>query len=289
VDDGLDTVRELARKFDQTPVNESVKRLLEEPFKAAGGLYVADPGKANAAKMNSGLSELCKKMRPVLAKYPFNGNASDEASPDEATAIFSPQTGAVWSFYSQNLAQVLTKQGHGYAIKADAPPDLKIDPAFLREFNRMTQISDALFADVTPASAMHYTLNILPNPDVRAITLTVDGQRTQGQQRFTWPGNAPRALDLDVQLTGGGTVPMASYAGVWAIFRMMAEADPHPIGARDVSLTKIKHGSGQAKAVTTAEGKDVSVRIRIEEFPGGVENAFDPGFFTCRCPAKVAQ
>ncbi len=289
MDEGLDLVRgEIGRKFDRSPeaIEEDVKRLLIEPFERARPLIViANP----TGEINVALVKLCAQMKPLQQKYPFNPSPNAaEASLAEASAIFSPQTGALWAFYKQRLAPILVKAGKNYEVKADAPAGVKLDQTFIDSFNRMAHISDVLFADGSATPSMRYKLNVLPNPNpgVKAITLTIDGQTGQGSHQYTSPAGSPQGLKLDVQ-SSDTTVSMASYEGPWSIFQLMAEADPHAPGAREVTLTKLRHGRGIAEPVIVG-GKEVTVHIRIEEFPGGVETAFDKGFFSCRCPGKAA-
>lgn len=286
VDEGFDTVKEIARKFDRGQgMDEQVKRLLNEPFEGAKGLFIGDLGSVKREEMNGALAGVCAKLRQLQTKYPFNSGALVEASPEEVAAVFSPQTGALWAFHRQYLSQILAKQGRSYALRVDAPPDTKLDTAFVDGFNQMARITEALFADGSAQPSMRYRFNVLPNPDVKAITLTIDGQGGSGPR--SWPGSGPQGLKLDVQ-SSDATVTMASYSGIWSVFQMMAEADPHSPGAREITISKVKHGRGRPEPVDVG-GKEVTVRIRIEEFPGGVETAFDRGFFGCRCPGRVAN
>jgi type VI secretion system protein ImpL len=291
VDDGLRNVGNMAHGFDRgnEDVNQYVVRLLNAPFDTAKDHYVEDFGKETAAKMNAAAAAACQKMRTLLQEYPFNpSTAAKEATAEEVASVFSPQTGALWAFYHQNLEKYVAKQGHRYEPRADAPQDVKVDPLFLDNFNHAAQITEALFVDGSATPAMRYKLNVLPNPDLKGVTLTVDGQMANsGSHEFLWPGSA-QGLSLNIQ-SGDADFPVASYAGLWSIFEMMAETDPRAPGSREAALSKVRRGQRGLSAPIRVGQKEITVRLRIEEFPGGVEAAFDKGFFACKCLGKAVQ
>jgi type VI protein secretion system component VasK len=289
VEDGLDIVRKLSFTFKKTGVDADVERLLHEPYDAAKGTYI-DSAKTSAALMNAAGKKLCDQLGPLLRKYPFNPLAPLTASVEEVSRFFAPQTGALWApFYRDNLARFFEKTGKGqYKQKADAPQDVKIDPAFFQAFKRMAEISDALFSDDGQPSA-RYKLNVLPNPDIYKVILTIGGEKTEGgTHEFTWPGPPNGRVLLTAQSADGSEQVPANYSGPWAIFRMMSEADDRAPASHDFSFSKTQHGTGDATTIKLA-GKEVTVKIKVEEFPGGIDRAFDKDFFSCLCVPKVAN
>src|SRR5947209_9332683 len=88
---------------------------------------------------------LCGEMRPVTAKYPFNPQASQEASLAEVNALFKPGDGAFWKFYDANLSKSLTKTG-------DPIPGagFSYTPRFLAFFRRAAAFSNAAYTAGAP-------------------------------------------------------------------------------------------------------------------------------------------
>ena len=291
VDDGLDTVREMARKFDRGPegVDEEVKRLLSEPFELAKSHFDADTGKATTAKLNAAGQKLCVQVNRLRQKYPFNSDGKEVASMDDVLRIFSPQTGALYVIYQQDLSRFLALSGKSYQRKADAPKDVKIDDQFLEAFNHLMQISQVLFADGPTAPSMHFSLRVQPNPDVVGITLTMDEQTVAAgfSRQLTWSGGGTHDLKLKVQ-SQDANVTVASYGDPWGIFTMMELADPRPPGSNDIALSKVQGNARARPEPISINRKDITVHLRIEEFPGGIDRAFDKGFFECKCVPKVA-
>ena len=288
VEQGLGTVTEVAHAFDSGAIKDSTVALLNAPFEATSGHYVVDFAKNEKEKLVGSAAALCRQMTPLFRKFPFNPAASAvEATPEEVAAIFSPQTGALWAFYNQSLSKYVVKQGKRYELKADALPDIKINGQFLQNFNQLAQISNALFADGSAAPSTKYALTVLPNPDLKEVSLTVDGQKvTQGSHEFAWPGSvqgvslALRTTDTEISLP---------YTGPWAIFELMGETDPHPPGSREVGLSKVRHGPRSQPSEIVVGGKAVTIKLKIDGFPGEVESAFDKGFFGCKCGPRILE
>jgi type VI protein secretion system component VasK len=154
----------------------------------------------------------------------------------------------------------------------------------------MAAISDALFNDETTGQpSARYKLNVLPNPDIHKVILTIGGEKTEGgSHEFTWPSPANGQVLLTAQSADGSEQVPANYSGPWAIFRMMSEADDRAPGSHDFSFSRTQHGTGNPTPIKLA-GKEVTVKIRVEEFPGGIDRAFDKNFFSCHCVPKVAN
>ena len=292
VDHGRDLVLDMSRSFDRGPdaVDEDVKRLLNQPFEYASKLYVADPGKAAAQKMNGSGAQFCNHLQPLLAKYPFKRDAQTEAGLNEVADVFSPQTGSLRRFFTENkLDRFLVWQGGRYARKSDAPSDVKLDQGFIDSLTRLTRVSKALFADDSGTPGMRYRLTVVHNPDVRVTTLTVDGQSTTGgPQTFTW-GNTSHEVKLDLG-SNGAPQTVLSYANPWAIFSMMAESDERQAGSPDIWISNQHFGKRGLPTPIVFEGKPTKIEIHIDEFPGGITNAFDRDFFaSCGCWKRVAD
>jgi type VI secretion system protein ImpL len=285
VADGDKAVHEFKALFnnDATEVGTHVERLLTEPFANASKHYIADPAKAGGDALNGGGNAFCSAIRPLTQKYPFLTTGPD-ASLEEVSKVFNPQTGEMANLYSKTLSQYLVKVKGGYQKLASAPAGVNISDRFLEYFNRMARISDALYADGGTSPGMRYRIALGQNPpEVRQVAFTV------ANQSVNWPGG-PDSLKIDLITAENSTYPVASYSGPWAIFSLMAEADRRPPGSRDVAFSKSKRGQrGQPEPIIVG-GKEVTVKLRVEEFPGSVDTAFDPNFFAVgQCVPKIVE
>lgn len=282
--DGLAIVNRFSYAFERgAGVDEQVRRLLESPFENARGKYIADAGKANAKKLNGAAGQFCAAAAPVLKKYPFNANAAEDATAEEVARVFARPGGTLWAFHQQHLAPLLTEAGGQWMLSPGVPPNVKLDPSFLQDFNRLAQISRALYGD---GNGSRYRLNALPNPSIKKLSLTVNGATmAQGPQEFSWPGAQPHELRMLVNI--GGTVPIV-YDGLWGIFSLLGDAE-HAPGTKMFTVRNIRSGRRSKPAQLEDEnGKPVAIQLEVQSFPAGVESAFDRGFFAVRCPGKVA-
>lgn len=282
----LDNVRQAAYGFDRNPeqIDVEVRRLLEAPIRAAQGLFVTDITKNVRDKTNGDLSQLCGKIKPLLRKMPFDPRADEGITMGELTAVFSPQSGAMWQFFQQHLAGSLVRNGASWGPKPDAAGP-RVVPEFLPWLNRMQAITDALFSGRSAQPGTHFTMNAVPNSNIQGLTW--NGEKFGNTSRqFTWP---TEGVDLRVVLAGGTEVPFAVYPAPWGIFQLMADADPRAPGSRRVGLTNLRgQGRTSQAAQVKVNGVPVSVQLEIVDFPAGVENAFDKTFFTgLGCPAKA--
>jgi hypothetical protein len=106
--------------------------------------------------------------------------------------------------------------------------------------------------------------------DVDKIMLIIDGQRTVFSpgtlgKAFVWPGPGPQSLQLKVQLQGGSELTIATYEGLWSVYRFIKEAEGH-------SGTQVeKRPMSGTQPVTGPSGQPVIVRL---DFNPNLQNIF---------------
>jgi type VI protein secretion system component VasK len=185
----------------------------------------------------------------------------------------------------QQLAKLLVKQGKQWAPNPDAK-DVKPTADLVAFMNRMQTIQDTLFGG-TPQLHMSYTLKPVPEQNVEAITLSIDGHAstsTKGSaqaQPFTWPGSG----QVSVIVKAGGNIPFGAYQGTWATWRWMYDADPRTAGGSTMQWSTVKQLHGQPQAPTDAQGHPIVMKVEVQS---GAD-IFDRNFFNIRCPAKVTE
>jgi len=283
-------VRQMSQKFNiggSQGVDTELQALLESPFRNAQRFIITDPSKAGKEKANGALRQFCARLAPAERKFPFNPSSDTDASVDEVTSIFAPQSGAFAAF-TQQVAKLVVKQGKLWVANPEAG-DVHPSADFLSFLNRLQQIQDALFADGGAQMKTHYTLRPLPGQNVQAITLSIDGQQltASGQpqsKQFTWPGSG----QVTVSVKAGVNIPFGSYSGPWALWRWMYDSDTRPSGTKTAQWSMLRQGHGQAQAPTDAEGKPIVLKVELSDLPAGVD-IFDRGFFTLRCPGRAAE
>lgn len=294
VDKGLEAVRQIAQRFNITGsegVDTEVRRLLESPFRSSMKLIALDATKAGNDKVAGAAKALCTKLGPLEDKFPFNPQSGIDVASAQLSAIFAPQSGALFTF-EQQLGKLVLFQG-GHWIQNPEIPQPRLTPQTLAWLDRLTAISEAFFPNGVPIPALSYTATPLPIPGAESVTLEVNGQTlttTAGQTQsktLVWPG--PTGDDgVLVRVKEGANIPFASYDGPWGIFRMLNDADPRPPGSHVVELSKVRRGHGRAESVLDANNKPIQVRLQLSGAPGRPD-VFEKNFFQIRCPSKFLQ
>ena len=122
----------------------------------------------------------------MLAKYPFNPNATAQATLADVNALFKPKKARCGSSTMQNLQKVLHEQGSQYVAGSAAA--ITITPAFLAFLNRAAAFSDAVYAGGSADPHFNYTVKPLPTAGYREpVTLSIDGQTLTSRCALRWP------------------------------------------------------------------------------------------------------
>lgn len=172
-------------------------------------------------------------------------------------------------------------------MQSPAVQDPRLTPEFLDWFNRLANISAALYPAGSARPHIPYTVQALSSEGVQSVRINVGGTAIASSGHavpIAWPP-PPDGAYVDLQLvTNGVSIPFGRYEGQWAIFRMMQDGEPQSAGSNIYLFRSLRQGHGKPQQVTTAEGAPVTVRIAID-FPAG----FDPRHFRSSCPAVAAN
>ncbi|HLX46007.1 MAG TPA: type VI secretion system membrane subunit TssM [Bryobacteraceae bacterium] len=289
-DTGLDAVRQIAQRFniaESQGIDDSMKRLLEAPFRESLKYIITDPTKVTRDKANGAMRTFCARLMPLQKKFPFLPSSDVDATADEMNSIFAPQSGA-FTALQQQVSKLVVKQGKQWVANPQSQ-DAKPSEDFLRFLNRLQQIQDALYSEGSAQFKMQYSLKPIVEQNVEGVTLDIDGHKiTAGKnekaQSFNWPGSN----QVLVTVRAGGNIPFGSYSGPWAVLRWMYDADPRTGGSKVAQWSMLRQGHGQPQAPTDAQGHPIVLHVEISEFPSGVD-IFDRNFFTLRCPTRAAE
>ena len=149
----------------------------------------------------------------------------------------------MWQFYEANLRENLIRQGEQY-VPAPAS-STSFTPQFLRSFNALAHLSDALYSGNPQEPRLNYTLRLLPSQQLQNVTLMVDGQKVSSSgspTQLVWPGKGAQSVKGSVQ---GLSWP--NHEGLWSIFRFLDRTKTWtPSGATSILEWEILIGGDRA-------------------------------------------
>jgi type VI secretion system protein ImpL len=284
-DKAMEAVRQISRKFKPMGVaglDTVVQRLMEEPIRLTKRFIIADMDKALAGKINGELRTLCAGMSATIRKYPFRPG-QEEVTLEELANLIAPQTGAIWKFQAQVLADFVVKDGARWK-PADPAKKPQVTPELLAFLNRAQTLADVFYPPGSSQPRLTFTLRPIKDDSTgRIVEMEIDGQTHQWttfQHTFSWPGEKASGAVLRVK-AAGMSVPVISRGGVWGLFRLMGHAEPRPMSHKIVEWTK--GGIGRLEPIQPP------IRFDIVDFPRGVD-VFNPKFFeSWQCPSKAVQ
>lgn len=265
-------------------VNASVQRLLDAPVAMIEPLI----RNIGALEINSRARLFCAALRPMLAKFPFDPAATQEATLGEVTSMLRPGTGTLWAFYNDALQTALPKQGTQYV---PASGTVRLSSGFVTMFNRLAAFSDALFrADVTEIR-QRWTVQPRIAEGTSNVTIAIDGQSARSTKNaletvaVTWPAGG-RESKLTAQLGNTEYALAGPYTGTWGAFRLFYDADAwFPEGAGSRAEWALGTRAGRATAATGA-----TLRISVEIDAGPMTPALRRGWLGAGgCPGDIAN
>ena len=205
---------------------------------AAGAGHVGPAGVAGesnaaaTAALNQRAERLCASLAPLMAKYPFAPDATTDATLDEVSAFFAPNTGALWALYQERLQDLLEKQGNKYV--ASPTGSLGLSNQFVAFFNHAAQVTAALYPEGAAQPRVRLNARGVVTDRAQEIDLTQGTQVAQFEKNsapavLMWPSTTGREASLVAMgggrfLRGRPTARIAKTAGDWAIFRLIAQA-----------------------------------------------------------------
>ncbi|MGH7555529.1 MAG: ImcF-related family protein [Longimicrobiales bacterium] len=223
-------VQQMAQGFNSEgpaqPVGSAVERLLMAPIQNIEGLLAALP----TADANAKGQSFCSQFAPLTRKFPFDPRSTLEASVDEVAAMFKPGSSALWSFYEENVRQLLVPQGEGYGRIVGAPNQPTRE--FEAFFNRAAEISRALFAGEGGGAEVIFEVRPEPSAQITEVRVEIDGQTqtvtatNRASRTFVWQPGGARGARMTATVNGQNVV-VAQAQGAWAVFRLFHQADPN--------------------------------------------------------------
>jgi type VI secretion system protein ImpL len=302
-EDAVKTTQEELLKMDDTG-QELMTPLLMNPLKQAYKAVIRHAGGAA-----SGLWEVVvwpSYRDKIKDRYPFNLQATKDASFQDAVAFFKPKSGILWGFYEKYLKPFHTKQGHDFIPEAHlearprpAKPFTPFRPMMYPCLHRADEITEALWAEAAGGDTggegekgeksegkpkVEFQINLKTvSPIVSEVIFEVDGQKRlyRNEKEFwnpmTWPG--PKQIGARIQVRGaGGLDEEIVREGPWGIFRLFE--------AGTTTAEKDKDDVFYVTWQMTAPPVSVTLEVR----PVRAAHPFSPSFFRAtNCPPSIGD
>jgi type VI secretion system protein ImpL len=263
----------------QAHVEQTVFALMEAPIKSVDEMLRG----AVPAQTNAGGAGLCGQFGQLMTKFPFSPTSTTDATPAEVGALLQPGSGALWQFYDAKLKTVLQQQGSVYVPNPTAP--LKVNPAFLRFFNKAASLSSALYpANGVPG--LTFNVHILRSPGIQTVAFVLDSQRLAGSdvsRQFTWSYTTAQQVQI-VATYGTNSLPLP-FSGSWALFHFVNQGKVEQSGA---AIERLAYPLEIANTpIKAADGTPLVMHI---ELSGQNVGLLAPGALSdMRCVSTVAH
>jgi type VI secretion system protein ImpL len=271
-------------KIDPESHMETVTtKLLEAPIEYADALTKG----MGAGEINGKAARFCRAFTSITGKFPFNPTATAEVTMQELNAMFRPREGQLWTFYSETLQSLMTKQGTQYA--ANAAVGIQLTPAFLAFFNKAANFSEAVYPNGANEPGLRYSLAAQRSDQIRDMIVTIDGQTVKGtgSKQHIWSGAPSHDVQISAKLAGGSDFEFQNRQGPWALFRFFADADRWSQSGNQYSLEWVVRQGREGRPVTIG-GKDLMYRFIVDT--GGAAPVFQKDFLMgMRCVAQAAR
>jgi type VI secretion system protein ImpL len=271
-----------AQAFNLDPqghVDQAVLALMQAPITSVDEvLRGAAPAAANA-----GGAGLCGQFGQLMAKFPFSPTSTTDATPADVGALLQPGSGALWQFYDAKLKNVLQQQGSVYVPNPTAT--LKVNPAFLRFFNKAAAVSSALYPP-NGAPGLTFNVHILRSPGIQSVAFVLDAQRLAGSdvsRQFTWSFATAQQVQI-VATYGTNSLPLP-FSGSWALFHFVNQGKVEQSGA---AIERLAYPLEIANTpIKAADGTPLVMHI---ELSGQNVGLLAPGALSdMRCVSTVAH
>jgi type VI secretion system protein ImpL len=258
-------------------------KLLEAPIEYADALTKG----MGAGEINAKAARFCRAFAAITNKFPFNPTATAEVTLQELNAMFRPSEGQLWTFYSDALQVLMTKQGTQYA--ANPASGIQLTPAFVAYFNKAARFSEAVYPNGAKDPGLRYSLAAQRSDQIREMIVTIDGQTTRGtgSKQHIWTGSPSHDVQISARLSGGSDFEFQKRQGMWALFRFFADADRWSQSGDGYSLEWFVRQGREGRPITFG-GKDLTYRFIVDT--GGAAPVFQKDFLIgMRCVTQAAR
>lgn len=265
-------------------IEGTVQQLLLAPITSIDG-FLKNVG---SGELNQAGARFCAAYDRVFNKFPFNPDATVDATLDEVAGLLKPGSGLMWQFYDDVLARLLARQGQQVVARPGSP--VTPNPAFVAFFNRASALSAVLFASDDPR--VSFSLRPVLSDAVPGVTVAVDDQVA----RFTRASNDPSPFQWQPRLAHGARISgqfggsevnfLGPFNGTWALFKLFHRAERWTGSGGAYTVEWAMRTQGQQ--MTLADGSPVKLTVELNL--GNQPPIFQRGYFNdMRCVGTVAR
>ncbi len=260
----------------------AVRLLLRRPAEAAWGAMIKEAQLYLDAAWSTDVWEPFQSA--LTGKYPFVPSGPD-APFAEFSRIFAPG-GVFWTFYDQELAPFLDRDGEARVIYRHG---LRLGDDTKTAVAKAFAFRDALYRK--DPSALGFSFRLKPmqtakltgdSPFVQTSILTIGGSRfvydmgLAREQTVDWPGDAAEG-GARISVTMNGPEPNSlDFEGPWAFFRLLDQAAVEP-----------RSDSESVVRWTLERPGAYSIQVPYEFRAAQNVNPLRPGFFDFTCPRQI--
>jgi type VI secretion system protein ImpL len=210
----------------------------------------------SSAVMGQWRRQVCSPFdEKLIGRYPFGRRSNADAAILDVERYFQPQSGTVWTFYNQALAEYV--RPGDFQVKAGAPISQGVGNTLLRA----KAIGDGLFDG---SGGIHLDFDLIPQPPtvellssqpasatptVTQMSITIDGQTNvyqmgrQNPKQFEWPNAKADERGASVTVTvarvGQSAILLSpkEARGDWGWLRLLDDASVTTMAGGNVRLT----------------------------------------------------
>jgi len=272
------TGRELLSPLLLNPLRAGYKAVIRNAGGAASGLWEVEVWPSYRDKIKS--------------RYPFNLQASKDASYDDFLAFFAPKEGTLWGFYEAHLKDLHLQQEHDFVPQPQlegspkpAKPFTPFSPLLYNCLKRSHEITDAIWPKGAVAPQVDFFINLKTvSPIVSTVELVIDGQERiyknekEFWHKFKWPGAGEKGARMTVR-GAGGLEESITRDGPWGMFRLFESAD---------EITAVKDKDDQFIVTWQMTAPPVTVTMQVR--PTRSNQPFPISFFRgMNCPPSIGD
>ena len=235
---------------------------------------------ATAQLQDAWRSKVLPLCQAAFNRYPFIAGSAQDVPLDDFVHLLGPG-GLMDQFFDQNLKNVVDTTQTPWRWQAGGSAKLGLSPDAVSEFQRASEIRDALFpTGGTTISVKFQLVPISLDAGLAQVSIEAGGARltyAHGPIEPTalqWPGsNGATQVRATLTPAGGGAATVLEENGPWALLRLLDAARVTPSGQPDKFRI----------AFTTPSGSAV-----FELDANSVRNPFTMSSLRAfRCPAKL--
>ncbi|MDA8249849.1 MAG: type VI secretion system membrane subunit TssM [Rhodospirillales bacterium] len=235
---------------------------------------------ASAQLADAWRSKVLPLCQAAFNRYPFVAGSDQDVPLDDFTRLLGAG-GLIEQFFDQYLKPLVDTSQLPWRWQAGGNTKLGLSDASLAQFQRASEIRDALFPD--GGNRISVKFQMVPttlDPGLLQVSIDIGGQHDTYAHgpiepfALQWPGsNGVTLVRLTLTPAGGGAATVLEEKGPWALLRLMDAARVTPSGQPDRFSVSFGSAAGSA-------GFELDASSVRNPFTLSALRAF-------RCPAKL--